>query len=194
MRLEGGHGTKQAVTNDGRALVHSVGRTERMDAILRGMGFTIVHGTVTPTGPDDCFLFIDNDDEAARPLVIESLEFESAAAEDVYLQVGPTYTLATTHAAVDAAQNRRAGHSSVFADFGTAEAGADITGLVSGVEIARFETGAGTKHEYNEDNAPVFPIILGKGQALSVFAGTGTAAFAHLTAQTYWLATPDVDG
>lgn len=194
MEIKGSKGTPADVTSEGRLLSHAVTRTEKEDAILRGMGFTLVEDTVTPTGPADCFLYVGNDDIDAHILVIESLEMETTAAEDIYLKVGPTYATTGTSAAVDAAQNRLAGHANVFSDFGTAEAGVDITGQGASVEIARFESTALAKHEWNEDNAPVFPIMLGKGQSLSVFAGTGTTAITHVTAQSYWLSTPAIDG
>ena len=187
--ITSGAGTQAGVTSAHRQMVQSVSSSDALDQVLAGWAFTVIENTVTPTGADDCFLYLGND--SSDPCVVERIGLTNAGAEVLYLVLSDTYTLATTHAVVDSAYNR-SGASNALSTKMTAEAGVDITGI-GGTTYRVFDmtTGAGTVDGNILEQGQ--QIVIPPGQALSVFAATGTAAITNINVDLHFVMEPRVD-
>lgn len=187
--ITSGSGTQAGVTSVHRQMVEAAIRGNELCEIENGWGFTVIEDTVTPTGAGDCFLYLGNN--SSDPCVLSRFSAEFAGAEDIYFLLSDTYALGTTHALVDAAFNRIGG-AHLLATKMTAEAGVDITGIPGTTyEVKRVETGAGT--HYDDLFAVDEMIVIPPGKALSIFAGTGTAAITHIAADLHFVMEPDSD-
>lgn len=122
--------------------------------------------SVTPTGADDCFFYIKNND--AMDMLARIIRVRSASAESIQIKLGDTGTVGGTHADLTPV-SRNAG-SGKIADV-TCESGVDITGLSGGsiVDIIYCNT---TQVEV------VIPgdLIVPKNSIISFYAVTGAVA------------------
>ena len=118
----------------------------------------------TPTGANDCFLYIKNSDD--DDLVIEGIWFQVGTNEQVICKLGDT---GTSSGGTTATPVNNSTLSSKTAE-GTFEAGNDITGLSGGSTVEKYWLAAGneSKHFNFEQD-----IILGKNGVFTMYAVTG---------------------
>jgi hypothetical protein len=179
------------VTSDFHGLTNARRRGQKMDEILNGWGFSLRDATLTPTAVNDCFLYMENIDP--NPMVIYALEMTDAGAENIEFEVGPAYTTAGG-AVPDVVSPLLVGSNNDYTDKALIEQGNDITGLVTSTTVSIQAVGAATRVFFDEPDYAFMPIVLGQGQALSVFAVTGTTAITELIAKWYHVETLNTDG
>lgn len=185
MQLQGRKSTLAAVDKNGALLVNGVARGSYVQEALVGNAYVAQVATVTPTGANDCFLFVSN--LGSDPLVISRLTLTSAAGEDMYIDVGPAYTPVGGTSAVQ--QNKYVGSPNT--SDAVVQYGVNITGLVLAQEIARYTLGGAGSETWTDGS--FLPLVLGPGQCMSVFAGTGTSPLTFIVLDYYFVATPAAD-
>jgi len=178
------------VTSEKRLMAEAAVRGDITQEILRGFGFGLHIATVTPAAGDDCFLQIQN--TSADPLVVASLEFEDAAAEDIYGVTGAAYAGVSSGAAVTPTfTNLLMGSTNLYSAKALVLGDTDLTGqLTTEIEVFRETTGAGARHYIDLARRPV---VLGQNQCFSLFAATGGAAITLLNLAWYHIVTPNED-
>ena len=122
--------------------------------------------SVTPTGAEDCFFYIINDNDIEA--VVTSLKLHAAAAETVQVKIRDTGTVGGTHATLTPV-NRNAGSGKV-ADV-TCESGVDITGL-SGGDVVDELVANTTMYRWQWQSGLIIP----KNRMVSLYAVTGAIA------------------
>jgi hypothetical protein len=171
MQIEdgGGTGRRATVDNEQRLDVHAVTATTEHDVNHRnGEAYHLVFSQ-TPTGANDCFLYIKNNSDT-KDLCIEGIWFRVASAEQVLMKLGDTGTTSGGTTATPA--NLNAGSGKV-AD-GTFEVGNDITGLSGGTTIEKYWLANTASSHFNFEQ----DIIIPKNGIFTMYAVTGAVAIA----------------
>jgi len=132
----GNTGAKMTVTREGYANVAAVtASTEHHANAEHGDAYHMVF-EVTPTAGDDCFLFLQNDDD--KLMTVEGIWLSPAGAAEIYFQEGNAGTRNAAVVNVPAQCNFGSGNT---AD-GTFETGVDLDGgaatLAAGTEFERY--------------------------------------------------------
>lgn len=131
----------------------------------------------TPTGANDCFLYIKNTDDD-KDLIIKGFGLKLAASEYLDIKIGDSGTATGGGAIVPVNLNSSSGLSAS----GTFEDGNDITGLSGGSIAYRIYhlTNAGTTYYEFKQN-----IILKKNGIFTIYVQTGTTALAGYIDMNY---------
>lgn len=159
-----GKSYKAGVNSEHRLLVSSVSRSKEHHAnITHGRSFNMLIEQ-TPTGADDCFMYMKNTSEDT--MVIEGFGVYAASAEKIYGMLGQIGTPVGGTDTVPAVLN--AG-SAQIAD-GTFQVGNDITGLSGGWVFERFRVPANTATNIVNFEAD---IVIPPNQTFTAYAATG---------------------
>lgn len=170
-----GNGKKAGVTLGNRLSTSAVQRDEQVQANTDGDFYALVISQ-TPTGADDCFCHIVNDNET--DLIFSSMRAYVPTDETIQIKLGDTGTPSggTTGTAI----NRNAGSGNLLD--ATIEVGSDITGLSGGsvVDDVFIKAGESSRLFYWRSG-----IILPKNSRLSFYAVTG-AILTNMTLCMYY--------
>lgn len=157
-----GRGHLMGVGSDNRALINAVTETAERHANEEGKAYHMLFDK-TPTGANDCFLYMKNTE--IRPIIVEGVWLRVGSAEQVLVKLGDTGTLinGTTTAPV----NINSGTNNTAS--GTFETGVNITGLSGGVVIEKYWLeNTETKHFNFEQD-----VIVEKNGVFTLYAVTG---------------------
>lgn len=141
---------------------------------------------VNPDGADDCIFYLKNNDD--KDMVIESIWWQTSAAEEVYYKLGNTGTAVKTNGADITPANLNVGSGNI-ADVtcysNTADGAVDITGLSGGTTVQKLwlTSAASTLFDCDQD------IIVPKNQVFTIYCvggdtnlrGTVVFWFHHIT-------------
>lgn len=162
------------VTSDGRLMVDVIARDYVYHITARNeMAYTCYVAAVTPTGAADVFFTLINTHNL--PLMVEKVRFYDAhAGEIIHLQVGATYALGTTHAAVEPV-NRKVGSTLLASSYCTCENGVDITGDASATIMEQ----QAVQNTETEIDLRKRPIVLAQNRCFNLEASAGTGAIRY---------------
>ena len=125
---------------------------------------------VDPAAGDDCIFYLKNTND--KDLVIESVWWQTSAAEEVYYKLGDTGTAVKTAGADITPSNLNAG-SGKAADAicysNTADGAVDITGIDDGVTIQKLWLTSAESALFNCDQ----DIIIPKNQTFTIYCVGG---------------------
>jgi hypothetical protein len=160
-----GKGKSLGITVENRAMTDAVECTiEHHVNHYHGLAFQM-NLEQTPTGPDDCIVYMKNLDDVDM-VVEEAIVYVSGACE-IYVVGGDTGTPVGGNPVTPANCNLASGYT---AD-GTFLSGNNITGLSGGTELFRFKftgTTPSTSVNFPQD------IIIPKNQTLTIYCDTGS--------------------
>lgn len=169
MIIEDGHGSgsKAKVSSEGCLQVKAVTLSFQQHVNSEeGESYSVIVSK-TPTGANDCFLYIQNNSDV--DMYVSSGKISAATDETVQVKLKDTGTPAGT--TVNTPVNRNAG-SGKLADV-TCYDGENITGLTGGEVVEQVDVdGAVGSVKYEWGSALIIP----KNQVLSMYAVTGAIA------------------
>lgn len=160
-----GRGYLAEVTEENRIKTAAVSRSKEHDANLTyGESYNLVMTGQTPTGADDCFLYIKN--TGTRNLVFEGFGIYCASNEKIYGKLGQIGTPAGGTDTIPANLNGGSGNAAP----GVYQLGNNITGLSGGRTFMEYRIPAN-----NATNIVNFEsdIVLQPNQVFTVYASTG---------------------
>lgn len=125
---------------------------------------------VGPEGADDCIFYLKNND--IKDLIVESIWWQTSAAEEVYYKLGDTGAAVKTHGADITPANLNVGSGNI-ADVtcysNTADSAVDITGLSGGATAQKLWLTSAASVLFNCDQ----DIIVPKNQTFTIYCVDG---------------------
>jgi hypothetical protein len=165
---------------DGKGKGYLVGVTDENRLMVGGVTVTKEHHTnythedaynmlfnVTPTGADDCFLYMKN--LASDPIVLEGFTIQAPTNEIIYCKLNDVGTPVGGNTIVPANLNSGSGKLAN----GTFQTGADITGLSGGIKIAQYAIAASNDSSFRNFDSD---IVIPQNTTFTMYATTGAIA------------------
>jgi len=125
---------------------------------------------VNPDGADDCIFYLKNEDDT--DLIIESVWWQTSAAEEVYYKIGDTGTAVKTSGADITPVNLNAGSgktADVLCYSNTADGAVDITGISGGSTVQKLWLTSAESNLFNCDQDLIIP----KNQTFAIYCVGG---------------------
>lgn len=163
-------GDRARVSDEGQVAVRAVMRTVEHHANhYHGRAYNALFA-VNPDGANDCIFYLKNNDD--EDLIVESVWWQTSAAEEVYYKLGDTGSAVKTNGADITPANLNAGSgqsADVTCYSNTADGAVDITGLSGGVTIQKLWLTSAASVLFNCDQ----DIIVPKNQVFSIYCVGG---------------------